>query len=133
MVTVEIHRFGPLVLATRLLLAPGLMAALCCATGSLLAVPARSQPQQEAPQQQVPLECQLESAGWQPCQLTIEQLGSHWWLEMGGKRFDFHSDGRGGVTLTDSTGARKQVEPVWTAQQALCWDGVCAKGDLPLD
>jgi hypothetical protein len=128
MVTVGIHRFGSRVPSRRLLLAPGLWVALLCSAGSLHAIPAHSQPQQK-----VPLECQLESAEWQPCQLTIEQLGSHWWLEMGGKRFEFHSDGRGGVTLTDSSGARRQVEPVWTAQQALCWNGVCAKGDLPLD
>ena len=81
----------------------------------------------------VPVECQLEQGDWQPCTLTIEELGEHWWLQVGPHRLDFRSDGRGRVTLTDRAGASKSVQPVWTAQRALCWDGVCAKGDLPLD
>lgn len=82
---------------------------------------------------QVPLECQLQGSGWQPCTLTIERMGEHWWLLVDGQRLDFRSDGKGSVTLSDASGRSQAVQPVWTAQHALCWDGVCAKGDLPLD
>ena len=82
---------------------------------------------------QVPLDCQLQGAAWRPCTLTIERMGEHWWLLVDGQRLDFRSDGRGSVTLSDASGRSRAVQPVWTAQQALCWDGVCARGDLPLD
>lgn len=82
---------------------------------------------------QVPLECQLRQGQWQPCWLTIIEVGQRWWLDVGGQRIEFRSDGRGSVTLRDAQGNSRLVQPVWTTQQALCWDGVCAKGDLPLD
>jgi hypothetical protein len=81
----------------------------------------------------VPLECQLDQGGWQPCTLTIEQLGEHWWLQIGAQRLDFRSDGRGSITLIEGGASPRAVQPMWTAQRALCWDGVCTKGDLPLD
>ena len=81
----------------------------------------------------VPLECQLKQGRWQPCTLTIEQMGEHWWLQIGDQRLVFHSDGRGSVTLSDPAGGSRSVQPVWTAQRELCWDGVCTKGEFPLD
>lgn len=81
----------------------------------------------------VPLECQLHQGPWRPCTLTIEQMGEHWWLQIGEQRLVFHSNGRGSVTLSDQAGVSRTVEPVWTAQRELCWDGVCTKGDVPLD
>ena len=110
-------------LASRLLWIPALLL-----TAQLL--PGRSQAQNPL---SVPVECQLNQGDWQPCTLTIDQIGEHWWLQVGPERLEFRSDGRGTVTLTDKAGATKSVQPVWTAQRALCWDGVCAKGDLPLD
>jgi hypothetical protein len=82
---------------------------------------------------QVPLECQLHQGLWQPCLLTIVEMGQLWWLEIGSQRIEFRSDGRGTITLRDPAGNSRLVQPVWTAQRALCWDGVCTKGDLPLD
>ena len=81
----------------------------------------------------LPLQCQLHQGPWQPCTLTIEQLGEHWWLQVGPQKLVFRSDGRGSITLSDPAGATKTVQPLWTAQRALCWDGVCTKGDFPLD
>jgi len=81
----------------------------------------------------LPLECQLNQGPWQPCTLTIEQMGAHWWLQIGEQRLVFHSNGRGSVTLSDQAGASRTVQPMWTAQRELCWDGVCTKGDFPLD
>ena len=65
--------------------------------------------------------------------MTIQSLGEHWWLQVGNQRLDFRSDGRGGVSLRGLHGEVRLVQPVWAADRALCWDGVCAKGDLPLD
>jgi hypothetical protein len=81
----------------------------------------------------LPLECQLHQGPWQPCTLTIEQMGEHWWLQIGEQRLVFRSNGRGTITMSGPAGVRRTVQPVWTAQRELCWDGVCTKGDFPLD
>jgi hypothetical protein len=65
--------------------------------------------------------------------MTIQAIGEHWWLQVGQQRLEFRSDGRGGVRLRDQGGLERAVQPVWAADRALCWDGVCAKGELPLD
>jgi hypothetical protein len=83
--------------------------------------------------QRIPLECRLGSGAWQPCTMTVLQLGEHWWLQVGGQRLEFRSDGRGSVSLRSGAGLTRAVQPVWSADQALCWDGICAKGNLPLD
>jgi len=65
--------------------------------------------------------------------MTIVQLGEHWWLQVGQQRLEFRSDGRGSISLRGGRDAPRAVQPVWGTDQALCWDGVCAKGNLPLD
>jgi hypothetical protein len=89
--------------------------------------PAAAQPMR------VPLECRLAGGPWQACSMTIEQVGSHWWLDVGQERLEFRSDGRGSVNLRASGGTSRAVMPAWNPDQALCWDGVCARGDIPLD
>jgi hypothetical protein len=64
--------------------------------------------------------------------MTVLRLGEHWWLQVGRERLEFLSDGRGGVSLR-SGGRTRAVLPVWAEDRALCWNGICAKGDLPLD
>jgi hypothetical protein len=81
----------------------------------------------------LPLECQLESARWQPCTLTVERLGEHWWLQVGGRRLDFHHNGRGQIELQEAARETRLVQPHWRSEQALCWGAICAKGALPLD
>ena len=81
----------------------------------------------------VPLECQLESGGWHPCTMTVERIGEHWWLQVGQRRFDFRHDGQGRIELKEASGPPREVSPSWTREQALCWDRVCTKGNLPLD
>lgn len=85
------------------------------------------------PPQSIPLDCRLADGPWQPCTLTIVALGEHWWLQVGGERLEFRSDGRGGISLRGRGGVIRTVQPVWASDQALCWDGVCTKGELPLD
>ena len=65
--------------------------------------------------------------------MTILSLGENWWLQVGAERLEFRSDGRGTIQLHRGAAASRTVRPVWAADQALCWDGVCAKGELPLD
>lgn len=81
----------------------------------------------------VPLECRLAGGPWQACTMTIEQVGAHWWLDVGQERLEFRSDGRGAVSLRAGSGSTRAVLPAWNQEQALCWDGVCARGDIPLD
>ena len=81
----------------------------------------------------VPLECRIGTAGWTPCTMTIQRFGEHWWLQVGPQRLEFRSDGRGSITVSDGAGGRRPVQPVWREPRSLCWDGICAKGDLPLD
>ena len=85
------------------------------------------------PPQTIPLECRLGEGAWQPCTMTVVQLGEHWWLQVGSQRLEFRSDGRGSVSLRSGESQPRAVQPVWDQDQALCWDGVCAKGNLPLD
>lgn len=81
----------------------------------------------------VPLECRIGSAPWSPCTMTIQRFGEHWWLQVGAQRLEFRSDGRGSITMRDGSGSQRAVHPIWREPRSLCWDGVCAKGDLPLD
>lgn len=81
----------------------------------------------------IALECRLADGPWQPCTMTIVQIGEHWWLQVGRQHLEFRSDGRGSVQLRSRGGVARMVQPVWAQDQALCWDGVCARGELPLD
>lgn len=100
---------------------------------TLLLAAALSLPPVGAQPMRVPLECRLAAGPWQACTMTIEQLGAHWWLDVGQERFEFRSDGRGSVSLRAGGGSTRAVMPAWNQEQALCWDGVCARGDIPLD
>ena len=82
----------------------------------------------------VPLECRLREGAWQPCHMQIEEVGGHWWLLIGDQRLEFRHDGRGSVTMQEHpTGRWQPVSSRWQEDTSLCWDGVCAKGDIPLD
>ena len=102
-------------------------------TGLLAADTARADEALAEQALQVPLDCRLGDGSWQPCTLTVERLGERWWLQVADRRLDFSSDGRGEVTVQEAGGSLRRVQPVWTAQQDLCWDGICTRGDLPLD
>jgi hypothetical protein len=99
---------------------------------TLLFAAALSLPPAAAQPLRVPLECRLAGGPWQACTMTIEQVGTHWWLDVGRERLEFRSDGRGSVSLS-AGGSSRAVMPAWNPDQALCWDGVCARGDIPLD
>ena len=79
------------------------------------------------------LECRLQAGPWQRCRMEVEQLGSRWWLVVGDQRIEFRHDGRGSVTMQRQGGPWRPVTARWGEDTSLCWDGVCARGDLPLD
>ena len=85
-------------------------------------------------EQRVPLECSLDAGAWRLCTMQVERIGQHWWITSGSERIEFRHDGRGGITMRRAQNSSwRAVTPNWTADSALCWDGVCARGAIPLD
>lgn len=83
--------------------------------------------------QSVALRCRIDRSAWQPCRMLIESIGVHWWLVIGARRFEFHHDGHGNVTVVDGSRSPRSVMPQWRSTGVLCWDGLCAEGPIPLD
>ncbi len=85
-------------------------------------------------QQEVPLECSLNAGEWRQCTMRVERIGEHWWIRTADARIEFRHDGRGGVAMRREPGQRwRRVAATWAADASLCWDGVCARGAIPLD
>lgn len=80
----------------------------------------------------IPLQCRLGQGPWQDCQMRVEQLGAHWFLLIGERRIEFRHDGQGAVTMQEQ-GRTREVTSRWGENQTLCWDGTCARGEIPLD
>lgn len=95
-------------------------------------VPLRAESAPPLPQR-YPVHCRLAGGPWAACVMAIEQLGERWWLELGGQRVVFRHDGKGTVQMQRRPGQWQTVTAQWSDDQALCWDGVCAKGPFPLD
>ncbi len=81
----------------------------------------------------VPLSCRIDQGPWRACVMTVASPGQQWRLQIGSKRFDFLHDGSGQVSLKRPGAPLQVVSSRWIAAQTLCWDGVCARGELPLD
>lgn len=90
----------------------------------------------------VPLSCRVGDGPWQGCAMEVKQPGERWTLVVGERRIGFLHDGSGTVRMQDperghhsGSGDRGwiPVETFWIAGPALCWNGVCAQGDIPLD
>jgi hypothetical protein len=82
---------------------------------------------------EIPLQCRLGNGPWQDCRMRVEQVGSHWWLQVGPQTLEFRHDGRGSVTMQAASSGWRAVESRWEEDTSLCWDGVCARGEIPLD
>ena len=83
--------------------------------------------------QAIPLECRLKQGPWQPCWMEVVTIGSQWALVVGAQRWEFRHDGRGSVTMQHGAGSWRPVSSRWEDRNSLCWNGVCARGDIPLD
>ena len=81
----------------------------------------------------IPLECRLGEGPWRHCSMQVEQIGIHWTLVVEGERYEFRHDGRGSVRMLSSGEGWRPVSSRWNEDTSLCWDGVCARGDIPLD
>ena len=80
------------------------------------------------------LECRHEAGDWQPCQMGIERMGNRWWPNFSDQRFNFQNDGKGRMTMRiGKDSGWKLVQPRWVADRTLCWNEVCARGEIPLD
>jgi hypothetical protein len=92
------------------------------------------------PKEPIALRCRDRQGPWRDCQMLVEAVGERWSLILDGQRIEFRHDGRGSVTMQRpspsqpaSTPPWIPVEARWSEEPALCWDGICAQGDLPLD
>jgi hypothetical protein len=65
--------------------------------------------------------------------MEVVELGSQWALVVGAQRLMFRHNGRGAVTMRSRPGPWRPVSSHWNDRQDLCWDGVCARGAIPLD
>lgn len=105
-------------------------------SAAVLAFPATAEPAQPgaAPEAMViPLKCRLRDGPWQDCRMRVEQVGAHWFLLLDGQTIEFRHDGRGAVTMQQHRGDWRSVNSRWLEDTSLCWDGICAKGPIPLD
>lgn len=78
----------------------------------------------------VALQCRLDGGPWRDCLMRIESIGQRWSLEVDREQLWFEHDDRGLVRMR-RRGSWVPVEPHWSADAALCWDGICAKGEIP--
>lgn len=83
--------------------------------------------------QEVPLQCRLGSGPWRPCRMEVQDMGLHWFLQIGTQRIEFRHSGDGAVRMQKGEGPWQPVTAVWRPDTSLCWDGLCARGDIPLD
>jgi hypothetical protein len=79
------------------------------------------------------LQCRLGQGPWQPCQMQVQDVGLRWELLIGARRIGFRHGGDGAVHMRQSAGQWRPVEATWQPDAILCWDGVCARGSIPLD
>lgn len=90
-------------------------------------------PQANAQGQVAALQCRVGGGPWQPCRMEIEDMGLHWVLRIGEQRIEFRHSGDGAVRMQKGAGSWQPVTATWQQDTSLCWDGVCARGDIPLD
>jgi hypothetical protein len=91
----------------------------------------------------IPLRCRLGDGPWQACSMVVESPGERWEIRVGGTRIAFRHDGSGTVSMHNPAGSALISQPrgrgwvpvqtTWISGPALCWNGVCAQGDIPLD
>jgi hypothetical protein len=81
----------------------------------------------------LPLRCQVQGGPWRDCQMRVHNLGERWTLVVGREEFAFQHDGKGSIRMRTARSTWVPVQPRWREDATLCWDGVCAQGEIPLD
>lgn len=110
---------------------PALLAAAWLAVATLVGLPPAAS-RDAVPLPPVALQCQLDGGPWRDCLMRIESIGQRWSLQVGQEQVRFEHDGSGLVRMRRE-GRWVPVQPHWRADAALCWDSICAKGEIPLD
>jgi hypothetical protein len=64
--------------------------------------------------------------------MEVIDPGRQWVLVVGRRRHAFEHDGTGRMRMAVD-GRWRDVTPRWDSQGNLCWDGICARGEIPLD
>jgi len=81
-----------------------------------------------------PLTCRLDQGPWLPCVLQLDADGLGWRLTIVTQQsLQFKHDGFGRVSMRRGSAPWQAVEARWLADASLCWNGVCARGPIPLD
>jgi hypothetical protein len=81
-----------------------------------------------------PLTCRLQQGPWLPCTMQLDANGLGWRLRIGAQQsLQFRHDGLGRVRMRRGSEPWQPVQARWLADASLCWDGVCARGPIPLD
>ena len=82
----------------------------------------------------VPVECRQQHQEWQNCRYESDHSGSSWQLAFENKTVRFHHDGSGRMKMQlNDNGDWTGVQARWIAERTLCWNDVCARGEIPLD
>lgn len=80
------------------------------------------------------LRCRIGAQSWMDCRMITAIPGEQWSLVWGQRHIDFRHDGSGTMLMRMAAGGGWiHVQPLWTSDQSLCWETVCAKGKIPLD
>ena len=114
-------------------LAAGWLAGLLLGLGLLCALSGPEQALAQSRPLAAELQCRLGSGPWRPCRMEVQDVGLNWVLRIGPERIAFRHSGDGAVTMQKGQGPWQPVTATWTPDTSLCWDGVCARGDIPLD
>ena len=88
--------------------------------------------------QTVALQCQFNGGAWKTCLMQVQEIGRSWRIEIGQDTLLFRHDGSGAIAMKQRSRPWRLVQTRWIAvppstQLALCWDGLCALGAVPLD
>ena len=82
----------------------------------------------------LPLECRRQHQNWRNCRFESEQPGASWQLAFEDQTVRFRHDGSGRMRMQlNANSPWTSVEPRWVAEQTLCWNEICARGEIPLD
>jgi len=80
------------------------------------------------------LRCRSMDGPWQPCTMQLDANGLGWQLKIGTQPvIRFRHDGLGNVSMRAGPSLWQPVEARWLSDASLCWNGICARGPIPLD
>ena len=82
----------------------------------------------------ITLECRQHRQAWHTCRFDSEVPGAEWQLAFENQTVRFQHDGSG--TMRMQVGDQTPWTPArarWVAERTLCWNEVCARGEIPLD